>query len=176
MGAFEGVQVDPKIVQWAQKIGTDHGVEPSALKAIITDYMKIDAQNQSVAKLAAQTQMQEGLKGLKNEWGDAFDRNIQRANFAAEKLGGKPLIEALVKYGAENDPVILKAYAEAAKLYGESTLREGGIGDGKPAPAELDSEIASVQKQMIDMRSSDGRYPGLRARYESLWKQKTGGR
>jgi hypothetical protein len=176
MGAFEGVKASPELLQWAQKVGTEQGIEPAALKAVITDYMKIEANNQVIAKKVSDDAAKAALDGLKKEWGDTFDRNIQRANFAAEKIGGKELVERLVKLNVHNDPALIKAFAEAAKLYGEDKLREGGVGDGRQTPQELDAEIASVQSRMFSMKPSDGAYLGLKARYESLWKMKTGGR
>lgn len=176
MGQFEGVKVDPAIITWAQKVGTENGIDPAALKNIITDYFKIDAQNEVTRKSATETEMKKGLDGLKTEWGDAFDRNLQRANFAAEKIGGKPLIDALVKAGVHNNPVILKAFENAAKLYSEDKLREGGINDSRVTPGEIDAKIQAVQSRLFAMKPSDGAYSGLKLEYESLWKQKTGGR
>lgn len=176
MGAFEGIEVPAATIQWAQKLGAEHGIEPTALKAVMTDYMKLEAQTQAAQAAQAKDAMKKGLDGLKTEWGDAYDRNLKRAEIAAEKLGGKPLIDELVALKAHNSPLLLKALAEAAKLYGEDTLREQGAGDGRQAPQELDAEIRAVQGRMLAMKPSDGAYLGLRQRYESLWRQKTGGR
>lgn len=176
LGKFEGVEVPDVTVAWAKKLGAEHGIEPSALKAVMTDYMKLEQQNLvNVAKQAKDAQTA-GLESLKKEWGDGYDRNIQRANFAAEKLGGKTLIDRLVALGVHNDPVLLKAFSESAKLYGEDKLREAGAGDGRSTPQELDAEIAQVQGKLLSMKSSDGAYRSTLLRYESLNKQKTGGR
>ena len=176
MGQFEGVKVDQSMVDWAKKVGAEQGIEPAALKAVVTDYMKVSEANGQAAYRAALEQMKAGIEQLKSEWGEGFDRNIQRANFAAEKIGGKPLVERVVKAGIHNDPVLLKALTEVAKLYGEDKLREGGIGDGRSTPQEIDAEIAQVRSRMMAMKSSDGAYQNLKLRFESLYKQKTGGR
>lgn len=169
-------KVDQSIVDWAKKVGAENGVEPAALKAIIGDYLKFDMTTKAAQEAAKKTEMQKGFEGLRKEWGDAFDGNIQRVNFAAEKTGGKELIDHLVKLGVQDDSVLLKHFEAVSKLLGEDRLREGGVGDGRAAPHELDAEIASVQQQMFSMKPTDGRYTSLKQRYESLWKQKTGGR
>lgn len=176
MGTFEGVKVEQSIVDWAKKMGSEHGVEPAALKAIITDYMKIDASNQGITKAAGEKKMKDDLEGLKKEWGDGYDTNMKKANFTAEKMGGKDFIEALVEHGAHNDPRIIKAFVQGSKLYGEDTLREGGVGEGRATPAELDGKIAAVQSRLFSLKPTDGAYLGVKAEYENLWKQKTGGR
>jgi len=176
MGKFEGVEVTPETLAWAQKMGADHGIEPSAMKTLMTEYMKVEKGNETALEKAAQEDMKVALAELKTEWGDAYDGNIQKANFAAEKLGGKEFIARLVEFGAHNDPLVLKALANAAKLYGEDTLREGGIGEGQQNPQELDAEISRVQGQLLGMKSTDGAYQSVKLKYESLWRQKTKGR
>jgi hypothetical protein len=176
LGNFEGVKVEQSIIDWAKKVGTENGIEPTALKAIITDYMKLEDSVKAQGEVAKKEAIKTGYEGLRKEWGDAFDRNIQRANFAAEKIGGKELVAHMVKVGIADDPVILKAFSEAAKLYGEDKLREAGAGEGRTTPQELDGKIAQVQARLFSMKTTDGAYNSVKNEYESLWKQKTGGR
>ena len=177
MGEFDkSITVPPETLEWARKMGAEHGIEPAALKAVMSDYMKQEALLESAQEKAVQAEIAEGFKGLRSEWGEAFNQNLTRANFAAQKLGGQGLIDRLKEFGADNDPVIIKAFAEAAKLYGEDRLREAGAGDGRQTPQELDGEIAQVRSQLIGLTAIDGRRPALLARLESLSKQKTGGK
>ena len=177
MGEFDkSITVPPETLEWARKMGAEHGIEPAALKAVMSDYMKQEALLESVQEKAVQAEIAEGFKGLRSEWGEAFNQNLTRANFAAQKLGGQGLIDRLKEFGADNDPVIIKAFAEAAKLYGEDRLREAGAGDGRQTPQELDGEISQVRSQLIGLTAIDGRRPALLARLESLSKQKTGGK
>lgn len=177
MGEFDkSITMPPETLEWARKMGAEHGIEPAALKAVMSDYMKQEALLESAQEKAVQAEIAEGFKGLRSEWGEAFNQNLTRANFAAQKLGGQGLIDRLKEFGADNDPVIIKAFAEAAKLYGEDRLREAGAGDGRQTPQELDGEIAQVRSQLIGLTAIDGRRPALLARLESLSKQKTGGK
>jgi hypothetical protein len=176
LGKFEGIEVAAETVDWAKKMGSELGIEPAAFNKIITEYSKLDSAQEAQIEALQQRDMQAGLDGLRKEWGDGFDRNLQRANFAAEKLGGKALVERLMEYGAHNDPLILKAFSDAAKLYGEDTLREAGAGDGRATPGELDGQIKEVQARLMSMKPSDGAYLATKQKYEGLWKQKTGGK
>ena len=176
MGKFEGVEIPAPTLAWAQKLGAEHGVEPTAMKAIIQDYFKLDATNQGVQAAEKTRLMQVGIAELKKEWGDGFDRNIKRAELACEKMGGPDLIQHLVKLGVHNDPILLKALEKAAQAYGEDTMREAGAGNGQITPAELDGQIALVQKRLFSMKPTDGAYAAAKNEYESLWKQKTKGK
>lgn len=175
MGKFEGITMEDSIVDWAKKAGAENGIDPAAMKAILTDYMKVEASNDAAIEKATQEDIKAGFDGLRTEWGEAFDRNLTRANFAAQKLGGQALVDRLKEFGADNDPLILKAFSEAAKLYGEDKLRESGAGDGRQSPQELTSELAQVQSQLMALKPGDGRRPGILARWESLNRQMTKG-
>lgn len=176
LGKFEGVNVDQATIDWAKKMGAENGVEPAALNKIISEYYKLGASVKAGEHTLKINKMKENLSGLKKEWGDAYDQNIQAANFAAKKLGGDEFVSALVEAGIHNDPRVIKALVSGSKLYGEDTLREGGIDNGKMTPAELDAKISSVQQRLFSMKPTDGAYPSAKMEYESLWKQKTGGR
>lgn len=180
MGEFKDVQMDPAIIDWAKKMGVEHGIEPTAMKQLMTNYMQLESQNEQALDVLQKEDIKAGYEGLRKDWGEAFDRNIQRADFAArqveEKSGAKGLIDRLKDYGADNDPLILKAFAHVATLLGEDKLREAGAGDGRQSPDELNAEFQSVQAQLLQVAKGDGRRPALLQRFESLSKQRTGGR
>ena len=176
LGKFEGVNVPPETVQWAQKLGAEAGVEPQAMNKIITDYFKLDAQVKQAQQKTTQESIKAGFDGLRKEWGDAFQRNIDRANLAAEKMGGKPFIDALKKAGVDNDATILKALAESAKWLGEDTLKEGGAGSSVDSPEELDVQISQARDQLLKTPKGTPAYTALSAKHASLWRRKTGGK
>ena len=70
--------------------------------------------------------------------------------------------------------IFLKAFSEAAKLYGEDKLREGGVGEGRQTPVELDAEITRVREQLLTLPPYDARRKALMQRSESLYKQRYG--
>jgi hypothetical protein len=176
LGKFDGVEVPQPVQEWAKKVGADNGIEPAAMNKVISDWMKVDATNKATEKAQADQKTTQNLNTLKKEWGDAYDGNLKKANFAAEKMGGKDFVAALVEAGIHNDPRVIKAFVEGSKLYREDTLREGGINDGRMSPAELDGRISAVQGRLFSMSPTDGAYASVKQEYESLWKQKTGGR
>ena len=176
MGAFEGVKIPPETLTWAQNLGAQHGVEPQAMKAIMSEYFKLDANNQVQSAAAKTAKIKQDFDGLRKEWGDGFERNIQRANFGAERAGGKELIDALKKYGADNDPTILKAFAKTAEWLGEDKLREAGAGSGRQTPAELQGELKRVQAELFSLKKDDGRRPAVLERWTALNRQMTAGK
>jgi hypothetical protein len=100
---------------------------------------------------------------------------MSRANFAAAKIVGKPVLDKLIQAGLHNDPDVIKAFSEASKLFRDDQLREEGIG-APQSPGEIESAIAQTRNQLMGLQKTDGLYPSVLARLESLYRQKTGGK
>lgn len=70
MGEFDkSITMPPETLEWARKMGAEHGIEPAALKAVMSDYMKQEALLESAQENAVQADIAEGFKGLRSEWG-----------------------------------------------------------------------------------------------------------
>jgi hypothetical protein len=177
LGKFEGVEVDASIVDWAKEQGLRRGIDPSEMRGIITDYMKLDAANEATQENLIKEDIKEGYVGLRKEWGDAFDRNLGRADMAAKAApNGAAFIDRMKEYGADNDPEVLKYCSWVATLLGEDKLREAGVSNDRSTPQELDNEIAMTQSRMLASKPGTPEHKVLVDKFASLYRQKTGGR
>lgn len=155
------------------------GLLPKQASAILEWYAGFEKNSLSQAATAKQTEQSQGLEALKKEWGESWDKEVQGANLFLKDVAGQKVVEYLQKNGLASDPMVIRLCASAAKLMGEDKLREGGLGDGRQSPED-------IQKQIDDLRShgdQNGLYdknhpmhgPTL-AKLESLAKMLTGGR
>lgn len=182
LGKIEGVEFPAESLAFAKKLGADIGVLPEDMTKILQNYGKFEVEQRAkvaAAETAAQT---EKLNGLKKEWGEAFTDNVKKGMFVfnqAADIAGIDRAAALKWLDKEskngNDTTFIKIMSGLSKLFGEDKMREGGVGEGQTSPAELDNQIKQVQGQLFAMKPSDGAYPGLKAKYEGLWRQKTKG-
>lgn len=181
LGKFEGVQFPKESLDWAKKMGAEVGILPEDMTKIMNEYGKFEVALNTQKVKDAKAATDAHLEALKKEWGDSYSGNLQKGFFAFKQLcelGGLDQKEALkwLDAGPGNETTLMKLLAGASKLFGEDKLKEGGVGENKPNPAELDGKISALRQQMISIGSGDGRYPGLMSEFESLNKQKTGGR
>lgn len=182
LGKIEGVEFPAESLAFAKKLGADVGILPEDMTKILQNYGKFEVEQKTkVAAEEARIQT-EKLTSLKKEWGEAFPDNVKKGLFAFNQIAdiaGVDRAQALKWLDKEskngNDTMFIKLMAAASKLFGEDKLKEGGVGDARPNPAELDNQIKQVQGQLFALKPTDGSYPGLKAKYESLWRQKTGG-
>lgn len=102
------------------------GLLPGQAQAIYTDFIGSLNAAMTADEESGKLAQQEGVAGLKKEWGQAFDQNVAAARFAIEKLGGEGLKDAFERHGLENDPAFAKAFAQIGKMLGED--KSGGAG------------------------------------------------
>lgn len=103
---------------------------------------------------AEQKEMREAaINGLREEWGDGFERNLQAAKVAVEEFGGDELRKYLNDTGMGNDPQLIKAFSKI----GQDFLKEDTFeGESKSAYAMTPDEAQAKANEI--MGDFDGPY------------------
>ena len=84
---------------------------------------------------------------LQRDWGHAYDERMEQARRTIAQFGGQRLKEAMDRYGAGDDPVIVRAFAEIGRrLYGGGMSAEAG--DGVMSPSQ-------ARREIMDLRADD---------------------
>ena len=172
----QGVEFPKESLEWAKKTGSEIGVLPEDMSKLMTEYAKFENERDDATAKEIEAVAKEQMDGLRKEWGDNFDTQIQRAHFAAKEIGGQDFIDYLNKTGMGNDVMLIKLMSKVSGLLGEDKLREGNVGSGRVSMEELDGQIKTIQAQLIALKPGDGRKAGLLHQWESLNKQRTGGK
>lgn len=99
--------------------------------------------------------VQQGIQGLRDEWGYAFDQNVGLAQRALMTLvdGNKddPFIKFLDESGLSNHPAAIKFFAKIGRELGEDELIKG---DGSSSAGDKESA-----QRMINEIRSDPKHP-----------------
>ncbi len=172
-----GVKIPDDVTGWFKQQAIDIGLLPHQANALLSNYAKLDMDRSAKAKTDAQQAMVEGLKGLRLEWGEAYAKNVQSAEFAAKRIGGDDFLKYLgSKPELANDPQLIKFLVASAKGLGEDVLREGGVGTGGTSPKEIEAAMDEIRANPnYSSKDQALRLPLIR-KMESLGKQLTGGR
>lgn len=124
--------------------------------------------NFEIQKSAAQhTQIKEGLDGLKKEWGENYDTNINLANNLIDKLEIEGLNDLLndPQYGAH--PLLIKAFSRMAELTGESTLPNDAAPSGGMSAEQAMGKLTDLVGKIASEPNSQIR-AGLQAEADKL--------
>lgn len=101
------------------------------------------------AKQEAQTKadVDTGISSLKNEWGAAFNDNINIARLAVNKLGNAELKDYLEKSGLGNNPMMIKLFSSVGKFLKEEKQLDIGSAStfgNALTPLEAQKKIDSI--------------------------------
>jgi hypothetical protein len=102
--------------------------------------------------------MEDGEGALRQEWGRAYDQNLELAKKAFNEYGGDELSNKMVSSGMGNDPDVLKAFANIARTTMADKDLAGTTSGSKMAmtPEEAKAEAAVI---MGHVAYTDKRHP-----------------
>ena len=103
-----------------------------------------------------EAEVQQNMEQLREEWGDSFDGNLQRAQQAFKTFGNDEMAEYLADTGLGDDPMLIKLFSNiGAKLGSEDTFRGQASPDvtRDSARARINSLYADTAGPLYDKSS-----------------------
>lgn len=167
---------DDKFVGGFKEIAHKAGILPKQAEGLVkwfAEASKVEAEGykaQMTQKLEAE------VAGLRQEWGNAFDAKIAKAQSAALEFGGKDFIKFLNETGLGNSSAMIKAFAKAADLLSEDKIGKDP-GNGALTPGDAQTKITAIYGNK-DHPYHHKSHPGHKAAVEEmqgLFTQKTAG-
>lgn len=138
---------DPRFVEEFKDAAFKAGVLPSHAQSILKFFETQSIKANESMRLKEQTTFNEGLKAIKDEWGEAYTENTARAKAALKEYGVSQtdIDHIKSKYGA--DGPILRLLAKVGSTLDEGKIRgEGGTTAGAFTPSEAKEKIAELKK------------------------------
>ena len=163
----EGRELHKDLVGKFKEFAHGAGLLPKQAQQILDKYTEFEAGLITTAKTEATNKMNDGLAGLKTEWGDGYVKNINFAKAAIAELGGDELKGFLHETKLGNNPHIIKMLTAAGKLLGEDKLRGDFRGEGNKTPQEIDDAIAKIRNDMAHPYNNAS-HPGHKAAVDEV--------
>ena len=134
----EGFLEDFKKTAYEQKL------LPEQANAIFDFVNNKVIQEQESLDNMAKTELDNSINGLKQEWGDAFELNVNKAKVAAKEFGGEDFQKYLNESGLGNNPALIKVFAKI----GESFFKEDKFKESSSvysmSPDQAQAKINSI--------------------------------
>ena len=114
---------------------------------------------------------EETATALREEWGPAFERNVEIGLRGAKHLGGDALVTALERTGAGNDPAVIKAFVRVGQMLLEDGAISGDV-EGVPGPeaARRQANELMADKKGPYWTKADPRHADVRAQVQALFQ------
>ena len=153
------LNVDDSFLAGFKKAAHDASILPSQAKKMLDwsiEYSKAGIAQMEKSKEDAKTG---SLQALKQEWGQAFEQNITKAQSAFRELATPAELKHFNDSGMGNDPVVIGLFAKIAGLLKEDTLPNGGqVGPSKLSPHDAHIEINKIRGDKAHPYN-DGKHP-----------------
>ena len=159
--APEGVEVNEDMQNSYKAISHELGLSQKQMEGLANWQFENEANSNTANAESSQAALTEAQNGLKAEWGEAHDQNVNlAARAASEFMGeeGKEFFDNAKIDGipAGEHPGLLKLFHSVAKGMMESDKIEGIANEGKQTPQEIQDEIG---KTMGHPAYTDKRHP-----------------
>lgn len=166
-------KMDAEFIKSFKETAHKQGILPKQANAILA-MMAERTENKTKQTIEShENEIKAGIDGLKKEWGQGFDKQINLAKMAVKESGGPEFAAWLEKTGLGNDPTFIKVMAKVGSFIGEDKLRGAASGAVGSTPAEAKAKINTI---MGDLKHPyfDAAHPGHAqavAEMETLYKQ-----
>jgi hypothetical protein len=167
----ETAQFEDGFVTELKKTAHELGILPRQMDGFVKWYS--DANNEAIKTHEAQTkvQQQENMNALKQEWGQAFDQNINLAKSALKAADlGDQVYDWLNASGMGDDPNMIKILSTLGQMLKEDNLI-GDFGETVAAPKELQSRVQELQQSPAYMDRSHPNHKAVLKEMEGIYQQ-----
>ena len=146
---FEAAQlpegIDDTMTDWFSTKAHELGISKDAAQQLRNEFITKQAEEYGSMVSSAQVKATDDLATLKQEFGSAFDERTSLAATALNEFGGDGVKEVINQYGLNNNPALVKMFAEIGKLTSEgnmSTDKNATPTQFGVTPAEASAKIA----------------------------------
>lgn len=169
---LEGVEVDEEAIGKVKQVAQKYGVPADKFNGLLNEMLGVQAE----VSQAQVEQMQKDFEAdyekaeteLRKEWGDDYDRRVNRANRVLHQFGGQ---EAVEKSGLANNLDMVRFLDKIADSMSEDKL-EGADVAPKATPAQIESQIDELMARPAYMDGKHPQHQDVTNKVSELFKRK----
>jgi len=149
-GLPEGVEGDDDFVKNFTKASHEAGVLPHQAEQVFKWYRDYTTEVVDAHKAKMTAQLAEDEQHLRQEWGQAYDENLQRSGIALKELiPNEAERKEFVESGLAKNKTVMKMLASASKFFDEDKIvGHGGAKFSSMSPEEALQKARDIQGNM----------------------------
>lgn len=142
----DGVTIDQEFTSAFKETAFKLGILPKQAQALADWFSDVNTTAETKYLEDIKGSQGKALEGLKQEWGNAYDANLSRAQQVIKNFGDQDLLKHLEDTGLGNDTKLIKFLAGiGGKLYKEAPIVPGEVGGNSvQSPAEAKKTLDSI--------------------------------
>lgn len=141
----EGLEKDSPLLKTVLDASHKAGIRPSQSQKIIEAYQNAIGEQIKVHEQRQKAQFEEQVNGLRQEWGQAFDKKIESAKNGLRCVLGQEADNVINDPNLGNNPTFIRIMEKIGELVSEDKLKGDYAGDiGLRSPGEARKEINKI--------------------------------
>jgi hypothetical protein len=138
---------DKEFLKSFKEMAHKNGILPKQAAQLFEFYGKYVNGLSEANEASAKAAFEKTVNGLKQEWGQAYDRKLSNAAGLFGQYADEDTKKFMRETGFSNHPVVLKLFSKIADSFGESKfIAPGGTGGMGITPSEAQDKINAVYK------------------------------
>jgi hypothetical protein len=150
----EMLKLESPVGEAFKKVAHEAGLLPKQASALYGWLGGVLSEAQKAEQAEFEKAVNEGKAALQREWGEGYNERIYAARDAVQRLGGDALVERLEKAGVANDPVVIKAFAQAAAAMGDKPLGADGSRPASGFTKQTPDELRAMATEKLQQSQS----------------------
>jgi hypothetical protein len=139
---------DPEFLKAFKEFGVKNGILPRAGEKLMNFLHEHGSKVVQQQEEQAKASYEKAVTGLKQEWGQAYDRKLAEAKEVFKKFADENTQKFLREEGLTNNPDFIKFMAKIAASFGEGKfINPGGTGEMGITPTEAEQKITAIYSQ-----------------------------
>lgn len=152
-------KIDKKLLDtWKQRLHAQ-GLSKTQAEAVIADYLTDNVGTIKANETAAAKQQEKWELELKTKFGGDYDKQVNFARHALDKLGNPELTALLDSSGLGSNPAVVEFFAKAGKAISDDSARGNGGSQFSGKPTSAAGAQSALEAFNRDV-----------AKQEALWK------
>lgn len=168
----EDIEVDDQLLEGAKQLAHKYNMPKEAFSGLVNDWLQLEQQSiqekQKQVQQELDSEYESSVNSLRKEWGDDYDRRVNRANRLLTQFAGEEAVEEL---GLSNSPKMVQFLDKVADSMSEDKL-EGSGTNPLPTPAQVESKISELMAHPAYMNKKHPEHKNITDQISNLFKRK----
>ena len=167
-GHPDDVPYDQNQVDWFANKALEYNLTKEQAQGLRNDFYQLQMEAVKNGQAELENEIAQEREGLKAEWGNDYEKNLELARLVLQKIDGGDVAEEL---GLDNNPRFAKFMYAISQTMGEDTLISVGKGGGAATIAEIKDNIASLQTHQGYLDPSHPEHKNIHRKIGEYFKQ-----
>jgi len=173
----EDAKIPEQFYEDFKKVAHENRIPMDKAQKLMSFYEEKVGVNIAASQTQSSEKMEADIKGLRDDWGEAFGKNLNSAKKVIEDYGSDDIKGYLEESGLGNDTKLIRFLSDIGqKLYAEDSFVQNSSSVGAKTPAEAEARIGEIMANPIYFNPNHPENAALKKEISKMYEYKNAGK